>query len=148
MSEWKTLLTTSRFRAFWLALVVQNLGSWCVIAALPILVADQFGVGVELVLSLGLRVLPKIVLAPIAGGLLRAFGAARVSSLALVGMAALTALLPWCGDFLLLQAAILTIGALDVFVTPGVLALRGPVTLNPAVCLRATRINPASHNRG
>ncbi len=128
MSEWKALLTTPRFRAFWLALVAQNLGSWCVIAALPILVADRFGIGVELVLSLGLRVLPKIVLAPLAGGLLGAFGAARVSSSALVGMAGLTALLPWCGDFLLLQAAILTIGALDVFVTPGVLALRGPVT--------------------
>ncbi|MGE0225692.1 MAG: MFS transporter [Acetobacteraceae bacterium] len=128
MSEWISLLGARRFRAFWLALLANNLGSWCVIAALPILVADRYGVGAELVLSLGFRVLPKIVLAPVAGGLLRAFGPMRVSGCALAAMGVLTALVPWSGDFLVLQGLITLIGVLDVFTTPGLLSLRAPVT--------------------
>ncbi len=128
MHDWKTLLTTPRFRSLWLALVCNNLGSWCVMAALPILVAERFGAGSELVLSLGLRILPKIVLAPLSGGFLRRYGAIRVAGCALVAEGALTAILPWCHDFALLQVAIATIGTLDVFVNPSLLSLRGPST--------------------
>ena len=98
------------------------------LASLPILVAARFGAGTELVLSLGLRVLPKILLAPLAGGLLRRFGPARVASRALLAIAALTAALPWCRDFLLLQAVIAVLGTLDVFVSPGLLSQRSSVT--------------------
>ncbi len=128
MHDWKTLLTTARFRALWLALVCNNMGSWCVMAALPIMVAERFGAGGELVLSLGLRILPKILLAPISGGFLRRFGAVRVASCALVAEGVLTAALPWCTDFALLQVAIAAIGTLDVFVNPSLLSLRGPST--------------------
>ena len=128
MHDWKTLLITPRFRALWLALVCNNLGSWCVMAALPILVAERFGAGGELVLSLGLRILPKILLAPVAGGFLRRYGGARVASCALAAEGALTASLPWCDDFALLQVAIVAIGTLDVFVNPSLLSLRGPST--------------------
>jgi len=128
VNDWAALLRDNRYRPFWLALMGNNLGNWCVIASLPILVADRFGVGVELVLSLGLRVLPKILLAPVAGGLLRRFGATGVSSRALLAIAMLTAVLPWCEDFLLFQVVIAVLGTLDVFVTPGLLSLRGPVT--------------------
>jgi hypothetical protein len=128
MQDWKTLLATPRFRALWLALVSNNMGSWCVMAALPILVAERFGAGTELVLSLGLRILPKILLAPISSGFLRRYGAIRVAGCALVAEGVLTAMLPWCHDFLLLQIAIGTIGTLDVFVNPALLSLRGPVT--------------------
>lgn len=126
MQDWKTLLATPRFRALWLTLISNNLGSWCVIAALPILVADRYGVGNELVLSLGLRLLPKILLAPVSGGFLHRFGARRVAGVALGGGAVLTALLPWCDDFLLFQIMVALIGMLDVFVTPSLLSLRGP----------------------
>ena len=128
MQDWKTLLATPRFRALWLALVCNNMGSWCVMAALPILVAERFGAGTELVLSLGLRILPKILLAPISGGLLRRFGASRVGGCALVAGGVLTAILPWCHDFLVLQIAIGSIGTLDVFVSPSLLSMRGPAT--------------------
>ncbi len=126
MQDWKTLLAIPRFRALWLTLVCNNMGSWCVIAALPILVANRFGAGSELVLSLGLRLLPKILLAPIAGDLLRRRGAGHVASIALAGSAVLTGILPWCEDFLLFQATIALIGVLDVFVSPSLLSLRGP----------------------
>ena len=38
MGDWKTLLSVPRFRGLWIALLCANLGSWSVLAALPILV--------------------------------------------------------------------------------------------------------------
>jgi hypothetical protein len=129
MTDWRLLLLgTPAFRRFWLSLLSNNLANWCVIAALPILVADRFGTGEELVLSLGVRVLPKIILAPLAGDLLHRFGSARLAGRTLWVMAGLTAVLPWCEDFFWLQVTIAAIGTLDVFITPGLMALRGPVT--------------------
>ena len=128
MNDYRALMAAPRFRAFWLALVCENLGSWCVIATLPILVAERFGAGMVLVLSLGLRIIPKVILAPVAGGLLRRFGAARTASSAMLAMAALTAPLPWCENLVLLQVVIGAIGTLDLFIMPGLLSLRGPVT--------------------
>ena len=90
MQEYQALIAAPRFRAFWFALLCNNLASWCVIAAIPILVADRFGAGMVLVLSLGLRILPKVILAPVAAGLLRRLGAARIASTAMVAMAVLT----------------------------------------------------------
>ena len=128
MTDYAALLRAPRFRAFWLALLCNNLGSWCVIATLPILVAERYGAGMVLVLSLGLRIVPKVILAPLAGNLLRRLGAARLASTAMVAMALLTALLPWCENLILLQVLIGTIGTLDLFIVPGLLSLRGPVT--------------------
>jgi hypothetical protein len=128
MGDWKTLLAVPRFRGLWLALLCTNLGSWSVMAALPILVAERYGAGTALVLSLGWRVLPKIVLAPVSGELLRRFGAPRIACLALLADAALTGALPWCDDFVSLQCVIAGIGALDVFMMPALLSLRSVVT--------------------
>jgi MFS family permease len=128
MRDWKTLLTTPGFRGFWLALVSDGLGTWCVIATLPILVAEHFGAGSELVISLGLRVLPRILLAPAAGAMLRRFGIKRVAVVTMAVTGVLTALLPWCTNFAVLQADILAIGVMDVGVGPALLSLRAPVT--------------------
>ena len=129
MKDWKLLLGARDFRNLWLALIACNLGNWCVIATLPILVAERFGPGNALVVSLGLRVLPRIVLAPIAGAVLQRFGARRVGTTTLAVTGVLTVALPWCGNFMALQATILAIGMLDVFVSPAMLALRAAVTL-------------------
>ncbi len=128
MNGYRLLLATPRFRAFWLALLCNNFGNWCVIASLPVLVADRFGAGMALVLSLGLRIVPKVVLAPLAGMLLRRFGAARVAASAMAAMAGLTALLPYCRGLGALELLVAAIGTLDLFVTPGLLSLRGPAT--------------------
>ena len=127
MREWASILAVPRFRRFWLALLTRNLGDWCAIASLPILVADRFGAGEELIVSLALRVLPKILLAPVAGDWLRRFGPARVASRSMLALGLMTALLPWCGNFLMLQIVIASVGVLDVFVTPGLLSLRNAV---------------------
>lgn len=128
MKAWRTLLGSAAFRGFLLALLSNNLGSWCVIAALPILVANRFGAGMALVLSLGLRVIPKVLLAPLAGRLLRRFGPARIAATALCGQAILTVLLPHAGRLPTLEALVAAIGTLDLFVMPSLLALRAPVT--------------------
>ncbi|PPQ38821.1 MFS transporter [Rhodopila globiformis] len=128
MNEWRTLLAAPRFRAFFLALLCNNLGSWCVIAAMPILVAERFGAGMVLVASLALRILPKLLLAPLAAGRMRRLGPARLASTAMLLMAALTAALPWCGSLALLEIVIAAIGTLDLFIMPGLLTLRVPVT--------------------
>src|ERR1051325_3258989 len=123
MGDWNTLLRVPRFRALWFALLCASLGGWSLMAALPILVAQRYGAGGELVLSLSWRILPKIVLAPVSGVLLRRFGAPRGACLAWLAESALPAALPWCGNFVLLQAVIAGIGALDVFIMPGLLSL-------------------------
>lgn len=128
MHDWHQVLAAPTFRRFWLALLANNLGNWCVIAALPILVAQRFGAGEELIVSLGLRVLPKVLLAPVAGDLLRRIGSTRLASRALAALAVLTAVLPWCESFVVLQVVIVLIGVLDVFVMPSLLSLRVPVT--------------------
>lgn len=124
MQDWKTLFANPRFRGVWLALLGIHLSSWSVMASLPILVAERYGAGGELVLSLGLRVLPKILLAPLSGAMQRRFGSARIAGLAVLGGAALTAVLPWCHGFVLLQCVIAGIGVLDIFIMPGLLSLR------------------------
>ncbi len=128
MKDWRALLAAPRFRALWLALLCDNLGSWCVIAALPILVAQRFGAGLVLVLSLGLRLLPKLLLAPLAGLVLHRFGPHRTAGTAMLMTALLTALLPWCTDIVLLQILLAAIGTLDLFILPALFSLRGPVT--------------------
>ena len=71
MKDWKTLLATKAFRGFCLALVCYDLGTWCVIATLPILIAERFDAAGALVLGLGIRILPRIALAPLAGAVLQ-----------------------------------------------------------------------------
>src|SRR5262245_7150714 len=128
MKDWKTLSAAKPFRDFWLALTCYDLSGWCVVATLPILIAERFGAGTALVASLGVRILPRIVLAPMSGALLRRVEPRTIAGLGMVTMGALTALLPWCGELLTLQAVVLLIGVLDVFIMPALLTLRAPIT--------------------
>ncbi len=128
MRDWRTLLTTPHFRHLWLALLCDGLGTWCVLATLPILVAERFGTGTELVISLSLRMLPRIVLAPASGAALLLFGARNVAIATIAATGALTVALPFCRDFLLLQAVIFATGGMDVFGIPALLALRSTAT--------------------
>lgn len=128
MQDWKTLLATKAFRGFCLALVCYDLGTWCVIAMLPVLIAERFDTAGALVLGLAIRILPRIVLAPLAGAVLQRVRADRVAIWGICATGLLTTLLPWCAEFVTLQLAILVIGMLDVFVMPALLTLRTPVT--------------------
>jgi hypothetical protein len=48
MKDYAALLRAPGFRAFWLALMCNNPGSWCVIVILPILVVERCGAGLVL----------------------------------------------------------------------------------------------------
>jgi predicted MFS family arabinose efflux permease len=128
LGDWKALMAVPRFRGLWTALLCANLASWSVLTALPILVAERYGAGGALVVSLSWRILPKILLAPVSGVLLRRLGAPSTACFALLGEAALTAVLPWCGDFTALQIVIAGVGALDAFMMPALMSLRGTVS--------------------
>lgn len=94
------------------------------VAALPLLVAQRFGTGAELVGSLALRLAPRILFAPVAAGLIRRFGPRLpvcagliVTALCLFALAAIER----AGT---LQVVVLAIGLADTLVVSGLLALR------------------------
>lgn len=128
MNDYKALLAAPRFRVFWLAQLTDSLGSWALMAAIPILIAQRYGAGMALVLSMGVKILPKLLLAPLASHLLRRFGPSRVAGTAMIVGAIPIAVMPWCDNLVLTQVLIAAFGALDVFAVPGFLALRGAVT--------------------
>lgn len=128
MQDWKTLLATKAFRGFCLALVCYDLGTWCVIAMLPVLIAERFDTADALVLGLAIRILPRIALAPLAAAVLQRVRASKVAAWGIGTTGLLTAILPWCAELATLQLAILVIGILDVFVMPALLTLRTPAT--------------------
>jgi predicted MFS family arabinose efflux permease len=128
MHDYITLLSTRGLRRFWLGLALDHLGTWATLAALPILVAERFGIGTELVASIGIRLLPRILLAPFAGALLRRRGARPVAAVSIAAVGALTILPPWCESFLLLQVVILLTGTLDVVAMPALHLMRAELT--------------------
>jgi predicted MFS family arabinose efflux permease len=128
MRDYLTLLSTRGLRRFWLGLALDHLGSWAVIAALPILVAERFGIGTELVLSIALRLLPRIVLAPFTGVFLRRFGARPVAAASTAAVGLLTFAPPWCESFLVLQVVILITGTLDGMNMPALHLMRAEQT--------------------
>jgi hypothetical protein len=128
MNDYKALLAVPRFRAFWLAQLTDSMGSWALMAVLPVLVAQRYGTGLVFVLSMGVRILPKLLLAPLASRLLRRFGPSRVAGIAIAVSAVPVVILPWCENLVLTQVLIAWYGAMDVFAVPGFLAMRGAVT--------------------
>jgi hypothetical protein len=69
-SPWKS----ADFRRVGFALAFYSFCSWMLVAALPLLVAQRFGTGTDLVGSLALRLAPRILFAPAAASLIRRAG--------------------------------------------------------------------------
>ncbi|OCP38216.1 MFS transporter [Ensifer sp. LC163] len=123
-SLWKSAV----FRRVGFALTFYSFCSWMLVAALPLLVAQRFGAGTELVDSLALRLAPRILFAPVAAGLIRRFGprfpvcaGLIVTALCLIALA----VVEHAGA---LQIVVLAIGLADTIVVPGLLALRAATT--------------------
>ncbi|WDZ76197.1 MFS transporter [Ensifer adhaerens] len=112
------------FRRISLVLVVHSFGSWMLVAALPLIVAARFGAGAELVGSLALRLLPRILFAPLAAALLRRTGPHIPVRCAIAGIAVAIPGLALAPDAITLQAIVFLIGLADTVITPGLLTLR------------------------
>lgn len=112
------------FRRISLVLIVHSFCSWTLVAALPLVVAARFGAGTELIGSLALRLLPRILFAPIAATLLRRIGPHLPALVALTGIAAAIPGLAFAHELVTLQAIVFLIGLADTVVTPSLLTLR------------------------
>ena len=97
------------------------------VTAIPLLVAQRFGAGPELVGSMALRLLPQIVLSPLAATLIRKVGARNcavaggaITAVASVGLVFAQA--AWT-----FHAMVLVIGLADTLTSPALLVLRASV---------------------
>lgn len=122
-SLWKS----AAFRRVGFALILYSLSSWMLVAALPLLVAQRFGTGAELVGSLALRLAPRILFAPAAAAIIRSAGPRRPVCGGLIATALCVVGLSTVADAAMLQIMVLVIGLADTIVVPGLLALRAAV---------------------
>lgn len=97
------------------------------VAALPLLVAQRFGTGAELVGSLALRLAPRILFAPVAAALIRRADPRTPVCVGLVVTAFCLVAVGIVEHAGTLQVMVLTIGLADTVVAPGLLALRAAV---------------------
>lgn len=118
---------SAAFRRIGLVLAVQSFCSWMLVAALPLIVAARFGAGAELVGSLALRLLPRILFAPLAAALIRKTGPRAPTLCAIAGIAAAIPALAFAPDVVTFQAIVLLIGLADTVIVPGLLTLRAEV---------------------
>ncbi|WP_457587088.1 MFS transporter [Ensifer canadensis] len=119
-SLWKS----AAFRRVGFALAFYSFCSWMLVAALPLLVAQRFGTGAELVGSLALRLAPRILFAPLAAGLIRRAGPRTAVCAGLAATALCLGVLGVVEHAGTLQIIVFTIGLADTIVVPGLLALR------------------------
>lgn len=115
---------SAAFRRISLVLVVHSFGSWMLVAALPLIVAARFGAGAELIGSLVLRLLPRLLFAPLATALIRSTGPRIPVLCAIAGIAAAIPGLALAPDAMTFQAIVILIGLADTVIAPGLLALR------------------------
>lgn len=97
------------------------------VAALPLLVAQRFGTGAELVGSLALRLASRILFAPVAAAVIRRAGPRTPVFAGLVVTAFCLVAVGIVEHAGTLQLMVLTIGLADTVVAPGLLALRAAV---------------------
>lgn len=100
---------------------------WMSIAIVPILIAERFGPGSEIVIGLGVRLIPQILLAPIVGIVIN-----RVTPSLCAGCAIMiNALFFFCiispVNFLQTQIILAGIGAVESFIFPSFLVIRSSV---------------------
>lgn len=122
-SLWKS----GAFRRVGFALAFYSFCSWMLVAALPLLVAQRFGTGAELVGSLALRLAPRILFAPVAAGLIRRAGPHTAVSTGLIVTALCLFVVAAFEHAGTLQIMVLIMGLADTVVVPGLLALRAAV---------------------
>lgn len=124
MIERRSLLREQGFRNFTISLAAFYLIQWMSIGVLPILVAMKFGAGTELVLSIVLRIVPRILLAPVGGMIINRFGAEMACAVGISLLGLTTICMPLVSDYLFFQCLVIVSGIVDVIIVPALLTLR------------------------
>ena len=74
---WRDLLKDKNFLLYYLSISLYSLTAWLNLGLIPLFIYDRFGSGSELVLSLGARLVPRILGAPISAVLIEKLGTKR-----------------------------------------------------------------------
>ena len=107
---------------------ISQLGTAITGVALPIFLLDRFGLGLDLGLTLGIRLIPNIVLGTVVSEVIRRRDTRTVSVLASVASAFIATAIPFTGVLWQVQVLSFLIGLTTIFLAPARLALRTRVT--------------------
>jgi MFS family permease len=110
------------------SLTISQLGSAVTGVALPIFLLDRFGMGLEFGLTLGIRLIPNILLGTVVAEVVRRRDARVVAVLASVASALIAIAIPFAEALWQIQALSFLIGLTSMFLAPARLALRSRVT--------------------
>ena len=126
-STFYDMFSNQRFRMLTVSASFFYFAVWMGIGALPVLVAFKFGTSTEIVITIALRILPRLLLAPVGGLLIHKFGAKTMASAGTALLAGLCCALPFAPNFLFLQLLVVLVGIADVAITPSFLTMRAAV---------------------
>ncbi|MGW3760007.1 MFS transporter [Streptomyces sp. NPDC005131] len=107
---------------------ISQLGTAITGVTLPIFLLDRFGLGLDFGLTLGIRLIPNIVLGTVVSEVVRRRDPRAVSVLASVVSALLAIAIPFTGALWQIQVLSFLIGLTTMFLAPARLALRTRVT--------------------
>lgn len=92
-----------QFKSLSMAFGCYTVSSWMLTAAIPILIAMKFGAGAEMIGSIALRLLPRILLGPLLAALIRRVGARSAAILGIGAMVVSGGTLPFSEDLFVFQ---------------------------------------------
>ncbi|MFF1464005.1 MFS transporter [Streptomyces sp. NPDC058330] len=107
---------------------ISRLGTSITGVALPLLLLDRFGLGVDFGITLGIRLVPNILLGTVVSEVVRRWDPRAVSVVASVASALVAVAIPFAGVLWQIQVLSFLIGLTTMFLTPARLALRSRVT--------------------
>jgi MFS family permease len=112
------------FIRYFLAFIIWELASWALPVAVPLLVAEKYGVGAELAFSIGMQWLPSIFLGPFIGALINRTGPRKMTIYIMLSFSALLVWFPVAETLWQIQLMVLIMGMLSIIGTPAILTLR------------------------
>ncbi|WP_067510265.1 MFS transporter [Actinoplanes sp. TFC3] len=110
------------------SITISQLGTAVTGVALPIFLLDRFGLGLDFGLTLGIRLIPNIMLGTVVSEVVRRWDPRKVSVLASVFSALIAVAFPFTDALWQVQALSFLIGLTTMFLAPARLALRTRVT--------------------
>ncbi|WP_170184887.1 MFS transporter [Saccharothrix texasensis] len=94
---------------------------------LPILVLDRYGTVTDLAYAFGARIIPSVLMAPVAARMLTQWDARKLAAVSSVLMAAVTGVLPFAEDFVVFTLLLAAVGITSSVAVAGRMAVRGRV---------------------
>ncbi|MFV0126189.1 MFS transporter [Streptomyces sp. HMX112] len=110
--------------ALFLSIFFIELGAAMTAVALPLLLLDQYGISASSGLAFAARLIPGVLLGPVAGDAVARHDPRRVAVVSALASAGVIALMPWTTELWQIQLLSLLVGIGHMFAGPARLALR------------------------